>query len=102
MHLRDAEFTFQSAKDKVNPRSVMLVDSAVFADLTHASDPLIQESVVSVLNSIKFKEEVTHVSSIKGKVSSVWIVRFKDGTPAVLKRLTIRNKEQSDVQISNS
>eukprot|EP00112_Aurelia_sp_Birch-Aquarium-sp1_P009257 Seg2045.2 transcript_id=Seg2045.2/GoldUCD/mRNA.D3Y31 product="MAP kinase kinase kinase wis4" protein_id=Seg2045.2/GoldUCD/D3Y31 len=98
MHLRDAEFTFHSVKDKVNPRSVMLVDSAIFGDLTHESDPLIQESVVSVLNSSTFEDEVTHVSSIKGKFSSVQIVRFKDGTPAVLKRSTMWNKEQSDVR----
>ncbi len=55
MQLRDAEWTHQQIQDYVGMRSTIIVESSLFADFTHTSDPFLQETAVSVLDSSNFE-----------------------------------------------
>ena len=54
MQLRDAECTYTKIKEYVGMQSTIIVDASLFADIIHRSDPLLQETPISVLDSNNF------------------------------------------------
>ena len=99
MQLRDAEWTYTKIKEYVGMRSTIIVDASLFADFTHRSDPLLQETPVSVLDSKNFLNVLVATEKYeKGVFSKTTLASLSDGTPVTLKRYHIWEGKDADVK----